>query len=599
MANRTDLITMDDVSTLCGAFRERLTRSPDAVAYLQFDRAAKQWREYTWAQTAADVARYQAALTGENLGPGDRVAIMMQNRREWVLFDQAALGLGLAVVPVYTNDSAENVGYILENAGARLLFIENDEQWREMQKVQPALDALQRVVILTPAAGAEMPANTRSAADWLPEGEHELQAKDGEPDALCTIVYTSGTTGRPKGVMLSHTNILFNAAGGTRIIDVFPEDRFLSFLPLSHMLERSIGYYLPILAGSQVAYARSIQELADDLQVMKPTIMISVPRIFERVYRAIRSKLDSGPKLQRKLFDMTVSAGWNHFEKQQGRGDKGGGLLRPVLDKVVAGKIRERFGGRLRFAVCGGAALSPELARVFIGLRIPLQQGYGLTETSPVIAANPLEDNIPTSVGVPLPEVETKIGESDELLTRSPSVMLGYWNNEEATNQILEPDGWLHTGDRAKIENGHVFIIGRLKEIIVLDNGEKVPPDDMEMAISRDPLFEQVMVLGEGKPYLSALVVLNGGILDGLLQELGVSAAGPESFNDQQVKKAIVDRVAKQISHFPGYAKIRRVAVSPDPWNIENGLMTPTLKLKRARVMDACKTLTESLYEGH
>jgi long-chain acyl-CoA synthetase len=450
MSKRSDLITLDDVNTLSGAFRERLARTPDAVAYLQFDRATEEWRSYTWAQTAADVAKYQVALLAEGFEAGDRVGIMMQNRREWVLFDQAALGLGLVVVPLYANDRAENVGYILQNAGVRLVLIEDDAQWRGLHAVKSALDALQRVLILEPSADAALPGNTLAVADWLPAGEHELRAADGAPDALCSIVFTSGTTGRPKGVMLSHTNILFNAAGCTRMVEVVPDDRFLSFLPLSHMLERTIGYYLPILAGAEVAFARSIKELADDLRVMRPTIIVAVPRIFERVHRAIHAKLEEGPSLQRRLFALAVSTGWCHFEKQQGRRGWGGGPLRGLLDRLVAEKVRQRFGGRLRFAVCGGAALSPEIAQVFLGLGIPLLQGYGLTETSPVITANTLEDNIPASVGMSLPGVEIRIGESDALFTRSPSVMLGYWDNREATEQILDPDGWLNTGDRAR-----------------------------------------------------------------------------------------------------------------------------------------------------
>ncbi len=599
MSNKTDLITRDDVSTLSGAFRERVKRSPDKVAYRQFDRGAGQWREYSWAQTAKDVATYQAGLAGEDLNPGDKVGIMMQNRREWAIFDQAALGLGLVVVPLYTNDRAENVAYILEHAEVKLLLVENHDQWRELCQAKEVLDSLQRVLILEPGANDELPLNTRAVADWLPPGEHELQAKDSAPDALCTICYTSGTTGRPKGVMLSHTNILFNAAGCTQMIELYTDDRFLSFLPLSHMLERSIVYYTPILCGAEVAYARSVKELAEDLISQQPTIIVAVPRIFERVYRAIMDKLDAGPGLPRTLFHKCVDAGWRQFEKDQGRSGKGGGLLRPILDKVVASKVREKFGGRLRFAVAGGAALSPDLAKVFIGLGIFLQQGYGMTETSPVIAANTLEDNIPSSVGIPMPGVEVRIGEADELQTRSPSVMLGYWKNQEATDQILESDGWLHTGDRAKIEDGHVFIIGRLKEIIVLANGEKVPPDDMEMAIIQDGLFEQVMVLGEGKPFLSALVVLNKDQINKVLEELGVAERDSSVFDDERVQHAIVQRIAAKISHFPGYAKIRRVAVSPDPWSVENGLMTPTLKLKRAKIVEAYKTLTENIYAGH
>ncbi|HEB96773.1 MAG TPA: long-chain fatty acid--CoA ligase [Sedimenticola thiotaurini] len=599
----TDIILLEQVRSLADAFRERVRRTPEAIAYLQYHPDSGEWHEYSWADSAIEVARWQQALTAEGLRPGDRVAVMLRNCREWVTFDQAALGLGLVVVPIYTNDRPENVGYILQDAGVRLLLIGDGEQWQALQEIQDQLAGLTRIVSLEPVTPVPLGPPVRSLAEWLPgatEDAPELRSQEGGLDDLATIVYTSGTTGRSKGVMLSHRNILFNAGACLQMIDVFPRDRMLSFLPLSHMLERTLGYYLPILAGSQVAFARSIPELAEDLQRMRPTILISVPRIFERIYHGIHDKLARSSPVARRLFDATVATGWRRFERSQGRKGWSPALLGwPLLQRLVARKVQQRLGGRLRFAVSGGAALAPEIARMFIGLGIRIQQGYGLTETSPVISANPLDDNLPASVGVAIPGVEVKIGDQDELLTRSPSVMLGYWDNPEATREAIDADGWLHTGDQARIGDGHIYLTGRLKEIIVLANGEKVPPADMEMAIAGDDLVDQVLVVGEGRPFLAALVVPEREALEELLRQLGHTGESAGALEDEGLKGIFLERIQRRLHAFPGYARIRELALIPEPWGIGEGLMTPTLKLRRSRILERHAERIEALYRGH
>ncbi len=295
---------------------------------------------------------------------------------------------------------------------------------------------------------------------------------------------------------------------------------------------------------------------------------------------------------------MAISTGWRKFEYEQKRSPWSFHLLLwPLLDKLVASKVKAKLGGKLRFAVSGGAALSPKIAKLFIGLGIPIQQGYGLTETSPVIAGNQVEDNIPASIGTPLPGIEVKIGKDDELLSRSPCVMMGYWDNKEATQKIIEPDGWLHTGDKARIDkNGHIFITGRLKEIIVLTTGEKVPPADMEMAIALDSLFEQVMVIGEGKPSLGALVCLEKDQFASLLQSLGLDQNDKEILQNKTLLSVLVNRIQKQIHSFPGYAQIHHVGIVPDPWTVEEGLITPTLKIKRNVILNKYSALVSALY---
>ncbi|HEC20545.1 MAG TPA: long-chain fatty acid--CoA ligase, partial [Gammaproteobacteria bacterium] len=258
-----------------------------------------------------------------------------------------------------------------------------------------------------------------------------------------------------------------------------------------------------------------------------------------------------------------------------------------------------KLGGRLRLAVCGGAPLSAEVAKTFIGLGLNLIQGYGLTETSPIVSGNPEDDNDPASVGVPMPGIEVKIGPDDELLTRSPSVMLGYWNNPEATQAMIDGEGWLHTGDKARIENGHIYITGRLKEIIVLSNGEKIPPADMEMAISLDPMVEQALVVGEGKPYLSAIVVLDSEALREEAEAQGFDLKDPEVLNSKPMCRWMLERITPLLKDFPGYAKLRAVTLLNQPWNIDDGTMTPTMKLKRKIILEKHKDHIEKMYEGH
>jgi len=422
-----------------------------------------------------------------------------------------------------------------------------------------------------------------------------------DSNELATIVYTSGTTGRPKGVMLSHRNILWNVHASLSVIPVSGDDHMLSFLPLSHTFERTAGYYLSIVTGAQVSFAQSVAKLADDLVAVKPTILIAVPRIFERIYGRLKEKLAAEPAAARRLFELAVSTGWRRFEYSQGRAQWSPRLLLwPALEKLVAKKVQGRLGGRLQYAVSGGAALSPDIAELFIGLGINIIQGYGLTETSPVIAGNLPRNNIPASVGQPLPGVEVTVGADDELLTRSPSVMLGYWNNEEATRAVVDADGWLHTGDKVRIgEQGHIFITGRLKEIIVLSNGEKIPPGDLELAISLDPLIEQAMIIGERRPYLAALAVLNAEALEPIARDLGLDPVDPASFTDGRLEQVVLERIQRSLARFPGYAKLHRVALVPEPWSIENEMMTPTLKLKRHRILTRYQDRVDALYAGH
>lgn len=601
MNRPTDIITPETAGTLSGLFRERVRRSPDGCAYRRFDSEGHCCACISWGETAALAARWQEAIRREGLQPGDRVAVMVKNGLEWVLFDLAALGLGLVTVPLYVNDRPDNFALIIQETGARMLLIEGVDQWERIREVHGRLDNLVRIVSLTLACTRECDLRLALLSDWLPDSANDYDAGSWRPDALASIVYTSGTTGTPKGVMLSHANILANAYASVSRVSILPDDLFLSFLPLSHTLERTAGYYVPIMAGASVAHVRSLEQLPDDLAAVQPTVIVSVPRVFERVHKRITGRLAGGPRWKRRLFNLTVEVGWQRFLNIQGRGDWSPlFLLWPLLDRLVARRIRAALGGRVRLTISGGAPISPEIARFFIAMGLPLLQGYGLAEASPVVSVNSLADNLPDTVGRPVPGVEVTIGANSELLVRGPNVMSGYWHNPDASSAVIDRQGWLHTGDQAKIlDSGHILITGRIKEIIVLANGEKIAPTELEMAITADRLFEQAMVVGEGRPYLTALLVLNEAEWGKMAGTLAVDAASDTVLESRVVEDALLKRIGPRLAHFPGYARILRVHASLAPWNVQDGLITATLKLRRQQLLERHAGEVERMYAGH
>ena len=612
----TDIITPQIAKTIPRLFLERVRRTPHACAYRQFNAAKSHFEEVTWEEMSRLASRWQSALRREGLIAGDRVAIMLKNCLEWVLFDLAALGLDMITVPLFANDRPENFAYILKETGARLLLIEGEEPWLRIGQVKDRLPGVERIITLQPIchlnshpddnrgpAVANMAQDPRLSelAAWLPEKNGEYMAGHPESTELATIVYTSGTTGIAKGVMLSHANILENAFACLQREAIYPNDLFLSFLPLSHTFERTVGYYLPMMAGACVAYARSIDKLSEDLRMLQPTVLNSVPRIYERIHKKVISGLDDKTALFRHLFCLAVNTGWKRFLHRQGRIRWSPALLLwPLLNGIVASRLRSGFGGRLRLSISGGAPLALPVMRVFIGLGLNILQGYGLTETSPVISFNTTHDNVPASVGRSIPGVETAMAANGELLVMGPNVMLGYWRNKAATQAVLDGEGWFHTGDLAKIDElGHITIAGRLKEIIVLSTGEKVPPEDLECAIAVDPLFEQVMVVGEGRSYLAALVVLNRARWTKLAASHAMDSDRPEPPTGKAVETILLAKIARRIARFPGYAQIRRVCATFAPWGIEEGLITATLKLRRKEMLVKFEREVESLFIGH
>ena len=527
--------------------------------------AGDAWCDVTVAEVGALARRWQAAFRRDGFASGDRIALCVRNSVNWVAIDLAALGLGLVVVPLYVDDNAENIAWCVGNAQARLLVVENSRVAAALAKCAGDDTPLPPLVVLRP----DDDERAVIAAAYLPEPAAEITVVDLADDTLATICFTSGTAGRPKGVMLSHGNIIANVGQCAQTGMARPEDLFLSILPLSHMFERTGGYYLPLSLGATVAFSRGVAQIADDLASQAPTVIFAVPRIFERFLARIDTTLAQSAA-KRRLFDMCVARG---FRVASGTGSVLDSALVPLLRRLVARPVLARLGGRLRIAVVGGAALDPILAQTFIGLGLPMLQGYGMTEASPVISVNRDDDNVPASVGAPLPGVEVRLGDGGELLARGRNVMLGYWQNPEATRATLDTDGWLHTGDLAEIKDGRIYIRGRAKDILVLSNGEKLPPQEAEFAILHDPVFEQVMLVGEGRPFVVLLAV-----------------------TQETDEKALIRRANERLKDFPRWTRVRRVVISREPWSVDNGLLTPTLKLKRPVLLKQLAPQIEAAY---
>jgi len=597
-ASPTDYISTNSCSSLSELFLERVQRSSDQLAYQYYSKANACWEKITWQQLFEQLCQWRAALIHEQLTPEDRVAIMLPNSVFWVIFEQAALSLGLIVVPLYSNDRPENIAYILKDTDSKILICPGNTYYEHLAPTLIDVTSLRRIITIDNCQIQEPETLLACITDWLPAMD-EVPCDTFTPinSETATIVYTSGTTGPPKGVMLSHENILSNSYAGLLAMDIYPSDSFLSFLPLSHMLERTAGYYLPIMAGASVTFARSIPDLAEDLVTIQPTVMVAVPRIFEKMYASITTKVNSASPAKKQLFEKAIETGWQQFLYSQKRATwKPSLLLQPILDRLVGVKVRDKLGGRLRIIIAGGAALSADISKFFIGLGLPIYQGYGLTETSPVVSVNRTEDNQPESVGKPLADILVKIGDHDELLVKGPCNMQGYWNNKAATTDIIDEGGWLHTGDKARLVDGRIFITGRLKEIIALSNGEKVSPTDMEMAISLDPMFENTMVIGEGRPYLTLVCVLNQFYWEEFAEQLKVPAT-EESLRLPEVKQVVKERVDKLLSGFPGFVFIKEITLNLSPWTVEEGLLTPTLKMKRKVIEQHLAGEIESMYK--
>lgn len=600
-ARRSEL---DLIRVLPELLTHHMEKRPDLPLFTFWLPTEKTWKTINVKETVEQITRWRHALVKEGLTKGDRCAMLLPNGINAILFDQSVLANALVPVPLHAVDTAGSSSYIINDSGAKLLATGRLNRWEAIRDTEDH-PALRTVVITGEPVQEHQDSNVRVVGldQWLTEGNGTELPAGPEPQDLAALVYTSGTTGKPKGVMLTHRAILANVTGVLQNLCPEPEDVWFSFLPLSHTFERTTTYYTAMGFGNRVAFNRNIGLLADDLKVIRPTIMMSVPRIYEKVYDKIQDALVKKPAFVQKLFHTAVDVGYRRFCRENGLPVQGGflshfdPLIAGFLDKKVGAGIRSIFGGRPRIFISGGAAFNPEVSRTFLGLGINILQGYGMTETAPIMSVNKVGDNHPQTVGPALVNIEVRVGDNDELQMRGPSLMNGYWNRPADTRAVFTEDGWLRTGDQADIfSDGHIRIKGRIKEIIVTSTGEKVPPADLEQALESDHLVSQAMVVGENRPYIAALVVLNAQEWKKLASELKLDADDPLSLDTRAARQAVLRRVKAAAAGFPNYAVPRQVRLFLEPWSIENGLMTPTLKLKRGPMRIRFADAIESLY---
>lgn len=596
---------LENFTTLPQLLVNSVERYGEREALRQFDKETKSWHSLSYAQLMVRVMEWRRAYAAMNLERGTRIGILMPNSIDHACADQAALANGLVPVPLHAIDTPGASAFILSDSRAKVLVTNKLTRWKQIKAAGGDLQDLTAVIITEDEVDDET-GMVRGLSEWLAAGTHVVELPEGpKEDDLAGIVYTSGTTGRPKGVMLTHGNIVSNVKATLEC--VFPQvgDIFLSFLPLSHTFERTAGYYLALATGCTIAYNRSVLLLADDLKTIRPTVIISVPRVYERIFARVHDKLKKSRPAARYLFDWAVEIGWrdfcrrNHLPVEHTGRAWLDGLMRPLVRKVSS-TLLDQFGGRLRIAISGGAALSNKVARTFCGLGLPIIQGYGMTEASPIIAGNNRTLNQPNTVGKPFNNVEVRLGEGDEIQIKGPSITHGYWNRPDATADAFTEDGWFRTGDVGGFnELGLLSIKGRIKEIIVTSTGEKVPPADLEAAIETDPLFSQCYVIGENRPYLSLITVVNPDEWASFAKSCGVDPADPASLDNPSVKTAALKRAKTAAGEFPHYALPRAVVLTQEPWTIENGLITPTLKLKRGPLSKKFANVIAQLYATH
>ena len=529
------------------------------------------------------------ALKSFGVAKGDKVAILSENRSEWVRTDLAALTLGAITVPIHTTLSPKLIDHILNDSQAKILLVSNQEQFNKVIQVISAINTLETVIYIDLDHQEDLPTGKKliSLEQTMEIGSDikEEIAVDVKADDLASIIYTSGTTALPKGVMLTHNNFVFNAMASATVLAVTDKDSFLSFLPLSHVLERTAGYYTPLLVGGTISYAENVKTLKDDLKKTKPTILVAVPRIFEKVHSGIWDKIKAGGDRKMKIFTWALKqepGTWKH----------------KIADVLVFKKVRATFGGHLRFAVSGGASLNHKVGRFFDRMNIKIVEGYGLTETSPVISVNRLDDIKFGTVGKHLPGVEVMIAKDKEILTRGPHIMKGYFNNEILTKETIDADGWLHTGDLGFITSeGFLVIIGRKKEMIALSNGKIAWPEQLEILLNNDRFISQSMVYGNQKSYLTALIVPDWSEVTLNLEELGLQSKEPGEFiKDEKLIKIFSDRLEKINEQLADWEKIRKFVLLPAEFSADKDELTPTLKLRRSKIAENYQKQLSSLY---
>ena len=595
--------------TLGRMFWARVERSGGQPAHMV--KSGGRWHTLTWTQVGGIVRELALGLLALGRGRGEAVALLSRSRAEWVQADFAIVSAGCVTVPIYPTYMPEQIAYLVNDSGARLLFVEDPAQLVKVLEARDGMPGLERIVVIQDYEGRDPAVLTWEGLRQLGR-EHEDALKSlladrlgsAHPEGVATIVYTSGTTGPAKGVVQTHRNHMAALSATAEVAPVRPGDVHLLFLPLAHSFAR-LEAFMGVYYGLTTAFAESLDKLAENIREVRPHFIVAVPRVYEKVQARILAGVEAGSPIQRRIFSWALQVG-----REMSRRTAGGHaiplelrLKRAVAHRLVFSKLHQALGGRLRFAVSGGAPLSPEIATFFHAAGILILEGYGLTESCPVLAFNRLDHFKFGSVGRAIPGVDLKIAPDGEILARGANVATrGYWKKAEATAETFDPDGWLRTGDVGRIdEDGFLFITDRKKDLIVTSGGINIAPQVIENLLRGDPLISQAMVYGDRRPYPVALVSVDREALARLARARGLLST---DYAQLTRHPEVLDRVQRIVedknTQLPSYARIKKVAVLPADLSEETGELTPTQKVKRKLVAEKYRELLESLYDrGH
>ncbi len=597
----------DEPRTINEMFNRAVQQRADQV--MMSYKRDKQWLDLTGSELNHQVRNVTLALHQLGLRTGERVAILAESSPQWSVSDYSILANAAITVPIYPTQAVDQVEFILRNSGARILFVSSNKQLR---RIQPAIDGLKskerpRLIIFEEPQGNSLMSLVELDKLGAEERQRDPQLYDqlaaqSNPNDLATIIYTSGTTGEPKGVMLSHLNLISNVLRTGEVFDLHDDDVALSFLPLSHVFERTV-LYIYMAFGVHVCFARAVETVAEDLKEVRPTIVTAVPRLFEKIYATINKRAAEATPFKQKIFHRAIEDGRQFAVlKDQGKHIPIRlALEHKLMDRLVFSKWREAVGGRIRFFVAGGAALPPELAYIFLAAGMPILQGYGLTETSPVVSFNRPDANRIGTIGTTLPGVKVRAAEDGELLVSGDNVMQGYYKMSEETDRVLQRyrDGvWFHTGDIGTIDqDGYIRITDRKKDLIKTSLGKYIAPQPIENLIRGIPLVEQVIVIGNTRKYPSALIVPAFDALRAYAQSLNIETKDSAELTRHtriiEYYKKKIDEVTKELEP---HEKIKKIALLDQEFSVEGGELTPTLKVRRKFVEDKYRRVIDGLY---
>ncbi len=596
---------MGSFSTIAQMFQQSVENKPEATAY--FDKVDGKWQKMTFKEVGDMVEKISAGLVVNGINKGDKVAILATNCSKWTMADYAITSLGAATVTIYPTLIAAQIKYIVEDSETRLVFTEDQEQTGKILEILPQVPNLKLIIQMK---GAVQKADNiigfngllESGEKYIAESKFDLRKISSaiSPDDLLTLIYTSGTTGNPKGVMLTHNNLVSNIQNSRKSVMISAKDIFLSFLPLSHSFERMVGHLLAFSANCTVYFAENMETVAENMLEVHPTVVVAVPRFFEKVHAKVLASVADYSPVKKTIFNWSIKVGCKSAPLLQKNSLPSGflGFKFGIADKLVFAKLKDRVGGALRFFVSGGAPLSKEIGEFFAAANIPILEGYGLTETSPVISVNKLELYKFGTVGPAIEGIEVKIADDGEILVKGDNIMKGYYNNPVATAQAIDSDGWFHTGDIGFLdEDNYLVITDRKKNMLVTSGGKNVAPAQLENAMVMSKYIEQCMAIGNRRKFISALIVPSRENIMVWAEENGLSAVDYSMLlNDPKVHELIAGELERLMMNFARYEAVKKFILLPDLWTISGGEITPSLKIKRKVIEENFAQLIESIY---